>query len=228
MPHGFFVTGTDTGVGKTLIACALLHALANSGKRTLAMKPVAAGCTRNGEQLTCDDVTKLRAVSTLQAPFDLICPYAFEPAIAPHIAAEQAGTVIELQLIHSAYHHLCSRADAIVVEGVGGFRVPLNATLDTMHLAQLLALPIVMVVGLRLGCLNHALLTAQAIEAAGLTLAGWVANQVDPAMLSPAENIKALTARLPAPLLASVGYSNFPDAATIAKQFQLESLATRR
>lgn len=228
MTSGFFVTGTDTGVGKTLIACALLHALANSGKRTLAMKPVAAGCTRNGEQLTCDDVTKLCASSNLQAPYELVCPYAFEPAIAPHIAAEQAGTVVDLQRIHTAFKDLCSRADAIVVEGVGGFRVPLNATQDTMHLAQLLALPVVLVVGLRLGCLNHALLTAQAIEAAGLTLAGWVTNQVDPAMSYPTENINALAARLPAPLLATVGYSNLPDATTIAAQFRLENLASTR
>ena len=204
---GIFVTGTDTGVGKTLIACALLHALAASGRAVIGMKPVAAG----REDGRFHDVTSLMAASTVCAPESLINPYAFDPAIAPHIAAAQTGAHISIEKIAQAYARLSALADVVVVEGAGGYLIPLNERETSADLAVALALPVVLVVGLRLGCLNHALLTQRAIAADGLVLAGWVANCIDPAMPALAENIAALEQRLDAPLLGSVAFS--PDAA---------------
>lgn len=216
MHPGFFITGTDTGVGKTLISCALLHAFSNAGKRTIGMKPVAAGCDLNGNPIQCKDVEMLLASSNVKAPDELVCPYSFAAPIAPHIAAAKSGVTIELPHIHAAFEQLRNMADITIVEGVGGFRVPLNAAEDAADLAKLLGLPVILVVGMRLGCLNHALLTAQSITASGLSLAGWIANQVDPAMLYPAENIQALAERLPAPLLATVEYHTVPNPENIA------------
>ncbi len=216
MTRGFFVTGTDTGVGKTLIACALLHALARAGRRVIGMKPVAAGAVRGAQGLINDDVALLRAAGNVDAPLALINPYCFEPAIAPHLAAEQAGTVIELELILDAYRNLSSIADIVVVEGVGGFCVPLNRGEDSADLAHRLGLPVILVVGLRLGCLNHALLTAQSIRAKGLTLAGWIANHIDPAMADAGRNVAALAERLSAPLLGDIGFTVDPEPQRIA------------
>lgn len=221
---GYFVTGTDTGVGKTLISCALLHAFANAGKRVVGMKPVAAGCNLQDHHIQCDDVEKLRAASNVEAPLELICPYAFTPPAAPHIVAAQSGIHIELPLIRSAFAQLHQMADIIVVEGVGGFRVPLNATEDTADLARLFGLPVILVVGLRLGCLNHALLTAHNITTSGLHLAGWIANHVDPNLLFPSENIQALTERLPAPLLATVEFHTAPDAENVSLLLPVDKL----
>lgn len=206
MSRGFFVTGTDTNVGKTLIAGALLHGFAASGLRAVGMKPVAAGCEPGVDGLRCEDVEFLRAAGNVSAPPGLVCPYAFEPAVAPHVAAAQAGVEIDLSRILAAFGQLSRDADVAVVEGVGGFRVPLNTSQDTADLARLLGLPVVLVVGMRLGCLNHALLTAQAIEAAGLPLAGWVANRIDPEMTAFEETLAALERRLGAPLLGVVPY----------------------
>lgn len=217
MHPGFFITGTDTGVGKTLTACALLRAFAHTGKRVVGMKPVAAGCELNGNPIQCKDVEMLLASSNVAAPLELVCPYAFPAPIAPHIAAAKSGITIELPHIRAAFEQLRHMADIIIVEGVGGFRVPLNTAEDTADLARLLGLPVILVVGMRLGCLNHALLTADTITASGLPLAGWVANQVDPTMLYPAENIQALAERLPAPLLATVENHTVPDAENIAR-----------
>lgn len=204
MSHGFFVTGTDTNVGKTLIAGALLHGFAASGLRAVGMKPVAAGCERGADGLRCEDVKFLRSAGNVSAPPGLVRPYAFEPAVAPHIAAARAGVEIDLSRILAAFGQLSQDADVVVVEGVGGFRVPLNASQDTADLARQLGLPVVLVVGMRLGCLSHALLTAQAIESAGLPLAGWVANRIDPEMAVFEENLAALEQRLGAPLLGAV------------------------
>ncbi len=216
MTRGFFVTGTDTGVGKTLIACALLHALARAGRRVIGMKPVAAGAVRGAQGLINDDVALLQAAGNVDAPLALVNPYCFEPAIAPHLAAEQAGTVIELEFILDAYRNLSSIADIVVVEGVGGFCVPLNRGEDSADLAQRLGLPVILVVGLRLGCLNHALLTVQAIRAKGLRLAGWIANRIDPAMAAADENVAALAQRVAAPLLGEVEFAVAPDPQRIA------------
>jgi dethiobiotin synthetase len=198
MPRGFFVTGTDTGVGKTRVAVALIHALRAQGLRVAAMKPVSAGSPPGGLN---EDVVALLQASNVAADLRDVNPYAFEPAIAPHIAAQQAGVRIDLDLIAAAYARLATAADAVVVEGAGGWRVPLNECEDMADLAQRLGLPVVLVVGLRLGCINHALLTTESIAQRCVPWAGWVGNHIDPAMASQAENIAALHARLPAPCL---------------------------
>lgn len=197
-----FVTGTDTEVGKTFVSCVLLRALAAGGRRVVGMKPVAAGAVRLPDgRLDNDDVRALAAASSLTVAPALRNPYCFEPAVAPHIAAAEAGVRIDLARIVSAFGQLAAQADAVVVEGVGGFRVPLGHGEDTAGLAVALGLPVVLVVGLRLGCLNHAMLSAEAIAARGLRLIGWIGNAIDPAMARPAENLVALTEGLPAPCL---------------------------
>ena len=206
-PRGYFITGTDTGVGKTRAACALLRALVQADMRAVGMKPVAAGAVRDAEGLLNEDVAALCAASAFVAPRALVNPYCFEPAIAPHIAAERAGVKIDADKIVAAFDALALTADAVVVEGAGGFCIPLGDELDSAGLAARLGLPVVLVVGMRLGCLNHALLTAQAIRARGLTRAGWVANGIDPGMVAVAENVSALAQRLRAPLLADGAYS---------------------
>ena len=219
------MTGTDTGVGKTLIACALLHAYAAAGKRVVGMKPVAAGAERSAEGLLNADVRLLRSAGSVDASLALMNPYCFEPPVAPHIAAEQAGVVIDLKRIGQAFAQLAAAADVVIVEGVGGFCVPLNGKEDTADLAQHLALPVILVVGMRLGCLNHALLTAQAVRGRGLRLAGWIANRIDPDMAVAAENIHALAARLDAPLVGEIEFSASPDPARIAALLDVARLA---
>jgi dethiobiotin synthetase len=215
MGAGIFVTGTDTGVGKTLVSCALLRAFAGRGLRAVGMKPVAAGCQLRDGRWENEDVDALLAASSVAATADDINPYRFEPAIAPHIAAARAGVPISLDRIHASYRALLGRADRVVVEGAGGLLVPLGDGKDFTHLARLLDLPAVLVVGMRLGCLNHALLTAQCLRGHGLALAGWVANTLDPAMPEFAANLRTLEAVLEAPLLGVVPHGP-PDAATAA------------
>ena len=205
----YFITGTDTEVGKTFATCALLHAARAQGRRALAMKPVAAGTDAEGRN---EDVEKLIAASSFAAPRELINPYCFAEPIAPHIAASREGRRIDKHVILDAYRQLAAQADFVAVEGVGGFRVPLGEGFDTADLAQALGLPVVLVVGLRLGCLNHALLTAEAIEKRGLVLAGWIANGIDPAMPYRDENIAALRQRLAAPLLGVLPWLGGGDA----------------
>jgi dethiobiotin synthetase len=207
---GFFVAGTDTGVGKTLVAVGLLRRFGALGLRAAGMKPIAAGCEGRN-----DDVEALLAAGMGGLDRSLVCPYLFKPPIAPHIAAAEAGMKIDLAVIEMAFRQLRNQADVLIVEGVGGFRVPLDERADAGAIPKRLGLPVILVVGLRLGCLNHALLTQEAIEAEGLELAGWVANRVDPAMARAKENIEALSQRLRAPLIAEVPFgapSDFPVA----------------
>jgi dethiobiotin synthetase len=217
----YFLTGTDTNVGKTLMSCALLHAFADAGLRVVGMKPIAAGCDQFGLN---EDVECLRAASNVDADCALINPYRFAAAIAPHLAAEQANTSICVDKIVQSYAELAALADTVIVEGVGGFCVPLNDTEDTAMLAQQLGLPVILVVGMRLGCLNHALLTRQAIAAAGLPCAGWIANVIEPNMTHLDDNIAALQARLNAPLLGVVGYQTTPDARAVASRLEINLL----
>ena len=196
--RGVFVTGTDTGVGKTRVAVALIHALRARGLRVAAMKPVSAG---NAPGELNEDVVALLQAANVAADVRDVNPYAFAPAIAPHLAAQQAGVRIELDSIAAAYSRLAAKADVVVVEGAGGWRVPLNEREDMADLAQRLGLPVVLVVGLRLGCLNHALLTAESVANRRLPWAGWVGNHIDPSMVMAAENVAALHARLPGPCL---------------------------
>ena len=220
----YFVTGTDTGIGKTLVSSALLHALVQTGVRAAGMKPIAAGTELRDGIWHNDDVDSLAAAANVDLPIDLMSPYFLREAAAPHIAAAQENIKIELPHILSCYNRVCAMADAVVVEGVGGFRVPLSDQEDTADLAQQLALPVIMVVGLRLGCLNHALLTADAIKARGLKLVGWVANVVDLGMQHGLANMEALRARLPAPLLGCVPRLDAPLATAAAKHLDFSSL----
>lgn len=207
MGQGYFVTGTDTGVGKTTVSCALLRAFAAQGKKVVGMKPVVAG-SENGRW---HDVEQLIAASNISAAREHVNPYAFDPPVSPHIAALQAGIDINLAVIQRAYQALSSQADIVIAEGAGGFLVPLNAQQTGADLACVLNLPVILVVGMRLGCLNHALLTAQAIRAASLPLAGWMANGIDPQMMALEENIATLEQRLDGPLLGMLAFNSEID-----------------
>ena len=217
----YFVTGTDTGVGKTLICCALLHSFAAQDQRVAGMKPVAAGCDEDGKNA---DVKQLRAASNILATYEQINPYSFTHPVAPHVAALNAGVRIDFSRILTSYHELTSQVDVVIVEGIGGFKVPLNERQDSAELAQQFGLPVILVVGMRLGCLNHALLTASAIEDCGLKLTGWVANVLDADMLALSGNIAALKQRLAVPLIGVVEYQAQPDARVAASQLNIELL----
>ncbi|RUQ28879.1 MAG: dethiobiotin synthase [Candidatus Competibacteraceae bacterium] len=203
MKRAFFIAGTDTGVGKTYSACALLYATRKLGLTAVGMKPIAAGVEADGRN---EDVVQLLAASSIQPAVALMNPYLYEPPIAPHLAAQEAGRPIEIAQIQQAFAQLQDLADVVWVEGVGGFRAPLDDDYDTADLAVALALPVVLVVGMRLGCLNHALLTAEAIERRGLMLAGWIANRIDPEMARFEANLSTLQTRLNAPLLGVMPY----------------------
>lgn len=213
MAQSYFVMGTDTNVGKTYVARALITHFATAGFSVVGMKPVASGCelaSQGGWQgeLVNDDVTTLSKASNISASLDLINPYRFSPAIAPHIAAEQSSVDIDLAVITKSYHALRAIADVVIVEGAGGFFVPINTQQTLADLAVILNIPLVLVVGMRLGCINHALLTVAAIKSHGLTLAGWVANQIDPEMENFAENVASLQQRIAAPCLSIVNWQS--------------------
>lgn len=204
MPAGLFITGTDTGVGKTLVTATLLESLRHLGIAALGMKPVAAGCEQVDGVWVNEDVERLRTASATALPERLVNPYMFREPIAPHIAADRKGVKIEIPRLVDACADLMRQAEVVLVEGVGGFLVPIDAQRDMADLAQALNLPVVLVVGMRLGCINHALLTQEAILRRGLTLAGWVANRLDPEMAAYGENLDTLRQRLNAPLIAEI------------------------
>jgi dethiobiotin synthetase len=216
-----FVTGTDTEIGKTLIAGAILHKLVEAGQRACGMKPIAAGAVMREGRLHNEDADLLAAAGNVHLPQHITTPFMLREPAAPHVAAALENTVIDPVTIMTAYAEILAASDATVVEGVGGFRVPLNDTLDTADLAVQFNLPVILVVGMRLGCISHALLTAEALIKRGLVLAGWVANEVDPAMAFIDENIEALALRLPAPLLGRVPRLLHPTAAAAAKFIDL-------
>lgn len=215
MTAGWFVTGTDTGVGKTLVAEALLAALAAAGRRAVGMKPVASGCEVVGGALRSDDAMRLAAAGILKVSYDFINPFAYAPPVAPHLAARAEDRPIDLDLIERRYRALARDAEAVVVEGIGGWRVPVDDTRTMADLARRLGLPVLLVVGVRLGCLNHALLTAEAVVRDGCRLAGWVANRVDPAMVWVEATEDALAARLGPPLVRVPHQRVRPDLLTI-------------
>ncbi len=217
----YFVTGTDTNVGKTLVSCALLHGFALQGKRVVGMKPIAAGCNADEQN---EDVLQLRAASNVAVGYGQINQFLFLQAVAPHIAAQRTGVVIQFSRIAESYQELAAKADVVIVEGVGGFRVPLNAQQDSADLARDLGLPVILVVRIRLGCLNHALLTVEAIAARGLILAGWVANVIDSDISICKEDIIALQQRIAAPLLGVVPNLPLADARVAATHFDLDLL----
>ena len=231
MARGIFVTGTDTGVGKTIVAAALLRALKACGLRAIGMKPVAAGINPSEDDSECEsgddgetvpaDVRMLIAAGNVAAPLADINPYAFTPPIAPELAARAAGVSIEMEVIAAAYARLAARADSVVVEGAGGVLVPLAPAVDMLDIAARLELPVLLVVGIRLGCLNHALLSALAIRARGLNLAGWVANRIDPKMREGDANVGMLTERLALPPCADFAWH---DDASTALAFQRKAV----
>jgi dethiobiotin synthetase len=214
----YFITGTDTGVGKTLVSCALLHAFAAQGRRAAGFKPVAAGCDADSRN---DDAKALQAASTVPLAYEQVNPYCLRQAIGPHLAARNEGVRIELPRILAAYRELAVRCDVAIVEGVGGFRVPFNEQQDGADLARELGLPVILVVGMRLGCLNHALLTVSAISDCGLECAGWIANVVGDGMAALPENVAALRQRIAAPFLGMVRYMAEPDARIAARWLDL-------
>lgn len=200
----YFVAGTDTEMGKTLIASSLLLALTRTGTCTAGMKPIAAGAQLRDGAWHNEDADALAEQASIALPPALTTPYLFRQPTAPHIAAALENRPMSLPHILECYQQIAERAEAIVVEGVGGFRVPLDDSVDTGDMAQQLGLPVVLVVGLRLGCINHSLLTVEAIAARGLRLAGWVANTVDPDLPNSDANVATLSARINAPLLGRV------------------------
>lgn len=212
--RGLFVTGTDTGVGKTHVAVALIHALRAHGLRVAAMKPVSAGCTP-GE--LNEDVVALLQAANVDADVRDVNPYAFVEPVAPHIAAALIGVRIELDVIAAAYARLADQADVVVVEGVGGWRVPLNEREDMADLVQRLGLPVVLVVGLRLGCLNHASLTVESISYRRMPWAGWVGNHIESPMQHAAQNVAALRTLLPDPCL---GIQEFLDGKVLPRHIR--------
>jgi dethiobiotin synthetase len=211
--HGFFVTGTDTGVGKTQVALGLLALMNGAGLRTLAMKPISSGCMVTPGGLRNEDALRLEVAASEAVPYTEVNPFAYAPAIAPHIAADEAGDGPRVTDLVAAFNTLLRHpADAVVVEGAGGWRVPINPDETLADFAREIGLPVVLVVGMRLGCLNHALLSAEAIRRDGLVLAGWVANQVDGTMARAAENLATLERLMPGPCLGVVPHLPAPTA----------------
>lgn len=225
MTRAFFITGTDTDIGKTTVAAGLLRAARNRDLTTAAAKPLASGCHRAGTALRNSDALILQRECHPPLPYALINPYAFEPAIAPHVAAREAGIALTVADLRCAVGQiLVQAADFALVEGAGGWRVPLSEDACLSDLAVALGLPVILVVGMRLGCLNHALLTAQAIQADGLQLAGWVANQVDPQMSRVSENLRELQSRLSAAYLGFVPRLDDASAESVAAHLLFERL----
>jgi len=213
MRKGFFITGTDTSVGKTHFSVALVHALKKQGKTVAVMKPIASGAEYDSGELRNEDAQLLLEASGLDIPYELVNPYVFEAPVAPHIAAAENNVQISIPYIVDAYNKLAEHADVVVVEGAGGWLMPLNASVHRSqqftleHLAKQLKLPVIMVVGMRLGCLNHALLTVNAIEQSKLKFHGWVANSVEQEMPRYDENVATLRSLIQAPLIAKLGFS---------------------
>jgi dethiobiotin synthetase len=219
--QAWFLTGTDTEIGKTFIACALLHAARASGRSALGMKPVAAGAEDIDGVRINEDAARLLAAGSFDPGLQWLNPYCLSQPVAPHIAAATEGVSIDPSHILKAFRLLQTQADVVIVEGVGGFRVPLDDHYDTADLAVDLGLPVILVVGMRLGCINHALLTVEAIRARGLRLAGWIANCITADMPRLDENIAALQQRISAPLLGVVPYVPENDPSPAAQRLQL-------
>jgi dethiobiotin synthetase len=202
--RGLFIAGTDTGVGKTLVAVSLVRALAARGLAVAAMKPIAAGATSTPQGPRSEDALALAAAATIAAPYEHINPSCLRAPVSPHIAAAEEGVSIDVAVIVRRFGELAHRADCVIVEGAGGWLAPIGERETLADVARALSLPVVLVVGLKLGCLNHALLSARAIEADGLRLAGWIGNAIDPGFERAAENVATLERRLGCAPLALV------------------------
>lgn len=216
MGQSYFITGTDTGVGKTRVAAGLLHRWRGRGLRVGAMKPIASGCRSTVAGLRNEDAENLLVECSSASAYEEVNPYAFAPPIAPHIAAAEAGVRIEIEPLVARFRHLSADCDRFLVEGVGGWQVPLDDSATTADLARALGCPVILVVGLRLGCLNHALLTEESIRNCGLALAGWIANTVDPECERMSELVATLEQRWKRAPLARVPWINDPSSARVA------------
>ena len=224
MIPALFVTGTDTGVGKTRVAAALCRGLAARGTRVAAMKPVASGCALTPEGLRNEDALALLAAMNVRARYSDVNPYAFAPAIAPHIAAREAGVDIDFSVLDRAYERLRMQSQALIVEGAGGWLAPLDSSRTFADLAVHWQMDVVLVVGMRLGCLNHALLTAESIERRGLRLRGWVANSIDLKFERAAENISTLDDRISSPCLGIFAFEPHADVEALAQALAVNAL----
>ncbi|MBE9561427.1 MAG: dethiobiotin synthase [Proteobacteria bacterium] len=215
-----FITGTDTEIGKTWCTLALIQYFKNQNLRVAGMKPIASGCYHGINGLRNNDAEQILALTGLDIPYNTINPYSFEPPIAPHIAANQIGQNIDLDIILSNYKKLQTQADMVIVEGVGGWRVPINADLSLKDMVLAMKIPVVLVIGMKLGCINHALLTAEAIIQDGCHLIGWIANVVDENFLSQ-QSIDTISGYLSAPLLAQMPYLKTLDIPLLASKFNI-------
>lgn len=223
-PFSCFVTGTDTGVGKTLVTCAIIHGLSQQGMTVAGMKPVAAGGSLQNREWHNEDTDAIISAASIMLPPSLVTPYLLKTPISPNIAAPMENTVIQWSRISDSYDQIREMAPSVIIEGIGGFKVPLSENYTVADLAVQFGLPVVLVVGLRLGCLNHALLSAEAILSRGLPLAGWVANHIDPMMLYDAENIASLEQHIPAPRLATIPYIKNASIVEATKYFDFSKL----
>lgn len=229
MARGFFITGTDTDVGKTTVALGLMAAFQQKGLSVAAMKPVSAGCTQTNAGLRNDDAMQLMRQASVELPYEIVNPFAFEPAIAPHIAAAESNVEMSIDIIKQAYQFIAAEVDVVIVEGAGGWLVPLNKAQTMADLARAFQLDVIQVVGLKLGCLNHALLTSESIAAQSLTQVAWVANHASDDMPYGDENIKTLQQRLPGECLGIVPALQFANenmivSEDIAKHLHVDTL----
>ncbi len=219
---GFFITGTDTDAGKTEIAAGIIHKIASMGYQVVGMKPIASGCDQTDFGLRNSDALKLIAAANTEVSYDLINPYTFKDPIAPHIAAQQNDIEIKMDVILDCYRQIAEKVEVVVVEGVGGWAVPISKTSRMDDLAHVLDLPVVLVVGIHLGCINHALLTYEAIKAKGLRVAGWVANYVSPKDLCIEEQKQSISERISAPLLGEIPFNATINAEFVAKHLEID------
>jgi dethiobiotin synthetase len=227
MEQSWFITGTDTEIGKTWCTLALIQHFKNQGLRVAGMKPIASGCHRSKAGFRNRDAKQILKLSGLDVPYEWVNPYAFAPPIAPHLAAAQAGQTIEISNIINKYQQLAAQADTVVIEGVGGWRVPINATQSLKELVHAMEVPVILVVGLRLGCINHALLSAETIIRDGCTLAGWIANPIDPDFDGQG-SIDTLSERLKVPLLAQMPCLAYQDIPLLAEAITHNEVLCRR
>jgi dethiobiotin synthetase len=221
---GYFITGTDTGVGKSWCSAGLMVKLQQQGQTVAGMKPVASGCEQTTAGLRNDDALLLQSHASIELPYETINPFAYEPSIAPHIAAQQAGRAIQIDIIRDDYLRIAGQVDHVIVEGVGGWLVPLNENETVADLAKALGLPVIMVVGLRLGCINHARLTAEVIRSSGCELVGWIANRLEAEMVEQGAVVATLEGQLEAPLLGVLPYQSQLDVSEIAAALSLPAI----
>jgi len=218
MSNGVFITGTDTGVGKTWFTLALMEAFKEQGCKTNGMKPVASGGSYFNDKLMNDDARLIMESCSEPVNYELINPYVFEQPVSPNFAARQTGVSVEFEQLVTSYNQLASACDIVVVEGIGGWRVPLSDKIGTADLVRELELPVILVVGLQLGCINHAILTAEAIKADGVNLCGWVSNQLETGYLHRCDTVDLLNKELSCPNIANLSHMVALDSVKMGKK----------